>query len=140
VPAVHPGDPAPGTVAFLMVLTTSVALAGIASAWLLYVRLPNLPARLAASGRWVYEVLWNKYWIDQIYEALFLHPYRIACRFFWQDVDSDVIDGVVNGVGLGVSASALSWRRLQTGNVQHYALAMVVGAVAVLSYYYYWLA
>ena len=121
---------------FLMIVTTSVALGGIASAWLLYVRLPDLPGRIATAARWIYDVLWNKYWVDQVYEALFLGPYRTASRFFWQSVDSFLIDGVVNGVGLGVSASALSWRRLQTGNVQNYALGMVVGAVAVLSYYW----
>jgi hypothetical protein len=47
-----------------------------------------------------------------------------------------MIDGIVNGVGFGVEAAALSWRRVQTGNVQNYALAMVVGAVTILSYYW----
>ena len=137
LPPGHPGDASPETLAFLMVVTTAVALGGIAWAWLLYVRRPDLPGRMAAAARWAYEVLWNKYWIDEVYETLFLGPYRAACRVFWRGVDSVVIDGIVNGVGLGVSASALSWRRLQTGNVQHYALGMVIGAVAVLSYYWF---
>ena len=137
VPPGHHGPASPGTLGFLMVVTTSVALAGIAWAWLLYVRLPDLPGRIATAARWIYDVLWNKYWIDQVYETLFLEPYRTASRFFWRGVDSVLIDGVVNGVGLGVSAAALSWRRLQTGNVQNYALSMVVGAVAVLSYYWF---
>jgi NADH-quinone oxidoreductase subunit L len=136
-PPGHHGHPPAGTLAFLMVVTTSVAVGGIASAWLLYVRRPDLPGRIAAAARWIYDVLWDKYWIDQVYETLFLGPYRTACGFFWRGVDSVVIDGIVNGVGLGVSAAALSWRRLQTGNVQHYALGMVVGAVAVLGYYWF---
>jgi NADH-quinone oxidoreductase subunit L len=136
LPPGHHGPASPQTLVFLMVVTTSVALAGIVWAWLLYVRLPDLPGRIAAAARWIYDVLWNKYWIDQVYDRLFLAPYRWACGFFWQTVDSAMIDGVVNGVGVGVEAAALSWRRVQTGNVQNYALAMVVGAVTILSYYW----
>src|SRR4029077_1688480 len=132
-PAAHHGHPT-ATAMFLMIVTTSVALGGIASAWLLYVRLPELPEQIATAAHGIYEVLWNKYWVDQVYETLLLRPYRAASRFLWQGVDSVVIDGIVNGVGRGVSASALSWRRLQTGNVQNYALGMVLGAVAALSY------
>jgi NADH-quinone oxidoreductase subunit L len=135
-PPGHHGHPSSGTLVFLMTVTTAVALGGIALAWLLYVRLPDLPERIAAAARWLYELLWNKYWIDEVYETLFLGPYQAACRVFWQGIDSAVIDGIVNGVGLGVSASALGWRRLQTGNVQHYAFAMVVGTVAILTYYW----
>ncbi len=137
VPPGHHGHASPGTLVFLMVVTTSVALAGIAWAWLLYVRLPDLPGRIAAAARWIYDLLWNKYWIDQVYDTLFLAPYQMACGFFWQTVDSAIIDGIVNGAGFGVEAAALSWRRLQTGNVQNYAVAMVVGAVAILSYYWF---
>jgi NADH-quinone oxidoreductase subunit L len=136
VPSGHHGEPSTGTLAFLMIVATLVALGGIAWAWLLYVRRPDLPGRIAAAGRWVYDVLWDKYWIDQVYETLFLAPYRRACDFSWRGVDTIVIDGLVNGVGLGVSAAALAWRQLQTGNVQNYALAMVVGAVVVLGYYW----
>jgi NADH-quinone oxidoreductase subunit L len=136
VPHGHHSDGSPATLVFLMAVTTSVALAGIASAWLLYVRQPELPGRMAAAAERVYDILWNKYWVDEVYERLFLQPYRTACGFFWTGADSVVIDGIVNGVGRGVSASALSWRRLQTGNVQHYALAMVVGTIAVLSYFW----
>jgi NADH-quinone oxidoreductase subunit L len=136
-PPGHHGDPSPGTLAFLMIVTTAVALGAIAWAWLLYVRRPDLPGRIAAAARWIYTVLWDKYWIDEVYETLFLGPYRMACGFFWRGIDTVVIDGLVNGVGLGISAAALAWRRLQTGNVQHYALGMVVGAVIVLTYYWF---
>jgi NADH-quinone oxidoreductase subunit L len=137
VPPGHHGDPSAGTLAFLMIVTTGVALSGIAWAWLLYARRPDLPGRIGARARSLYDVLWNKYWIDEVYETLFLGPYRTVCGLFWRDVDSVLIDGAVNGVGRCVSAAALLWRRLQTGNVQHYALGMVVGAVIVLSYYWF---
>jgi NADH-quinone oxidoreductase subunit L len=133
----HHGHPSTGTLAFLMAVATAVALGGIAAAWVLYVRRPELPGRIEAAAQGAYDLLWNKYWIDEVYETLFLTPYQAACRIFWRGVDSVVIDGIVNGVGLAVTACALTWRRLQTGNVQHYALGMVVGTVAVLSYYWF---
>jgi NADH-quinone oxidoreductase subunit L len=133
----HHGHPPVATLLFLMLVTTSVALAGIAWAWLLYVRQPELLPRIAAVAGRLHDVLWNKYWIDEIYEATILRPYRMASRFCWKAIDATIIDGMVDGVGAAVSTSALVWRRLQTGNVQHYALGMVVGAFVVVSYYYF---
>jgi NADH-quinone oxidoreductase subunit L len=136
-PPGHHGHPSTGTLVFLMLVTTSVALAGIAWAWLLYVRQPELLPRIAALGGRLYGVLWNKYWIDEIYEALIFRPYGMASRFCWKVIDSTIIDGIVNGVGAAFSTSALVWRRIQTGNVQHYALGMVVGAFVIVSYYFF---
>jgi NADH-quinone oxidoreductase subunit L len=132
----HHGHPSTLTLLSLMLVTTSVALAGIAWAWLLYVRQPELLPRVAAVAGRLYDVLWNKYWIDEVYEAAVLRPYRMASRFAWKAIDATIIDGVVNGAGQAVSGAGLIWRRLQTGNVQHYALGMVVGAIVVVSYYY----
>ncbi len=123
-----------GTTASLTLVTTAVALAGIAWAWLLYVRQPELLDQVAGATRRLYGVLWNKYWVDEVYEALVLRPYRETSRFFWKGVDATVVDGVVHGVGASVTTSGLVGRRLQTGNVQHYALAMVLGAVALLGW------
>jgi NADH-quinone oxidoreductase subunit L len=61
----------------------------------------------------------------------------MASRFCWKAIDATIIDGIVNGVGAMFSTSALVWRRIQTGNVQHYALGMVVGAFVVVSYYFF---
>ena len=67
-----------------------------------------------------------------LYDFLIVDPYKRASRFFWKSVDSVMIDGVVNGVGAIVVWHSGVWRRLQTGNVQSYALGMLVGAVAVV--------
>ena len=50
-------------------------------------------------------------------------------------IDKGMIDGVVNGIGTVVVSTSGAWRRLQTGNVQHYALSFLVGALALASYY-----
>jgi NADH-quinone oxidoreductase subunit L len=133
----HHGHPSTATLIFLMLVTTAVALAGIAWAWLLYVRQPELLPRIAATAGRLHDVLWNKYWIDELYEALILRPYRMASRFCWKAIDATIIDGIVDGVGAAVATSSLVWRRLQTGNVQHYAMGMVVGGIAVVSYYFF---
>jgi len=127
-----------GTLLFLMVLTTGVALLGIYVAYAFYLKSPGTADRLAERFRGVYTVLWNKYWVDELYDALIIRPYGIVSMFFWKVVDSMLIDGVVNGVGIGVSKTSDVWRRLETGNVQHYAAAMLVGAVFTCGLYWLW--
>jgi len=76
--------------------------------------------------------LWNKYYVDEIYNAIVIQPYIALSAFFWKQVDSVLIDGAVNGVGELVRYTGSRVRRLQTGNVQVYALAMLIGAVCVI--------
>jgi NADH-quinone oxidoreductase subunit L len=127
-----------GTLLFLMVLTTAVALTGIFVAYHFYLRAPGTADRLAERMRGAYVVLWNKYWIDELYDALIVRPYVIFSTFFWKVVDAMIIDGVVNGAGTAVSSTASAWRRLQSGNVQHYAMAMLLGAVCTFGLYWLW--
>ncbi|MEW6272758.1 MAG: NADH-quinone oxidoreductase subunit L [Thermodesulfobacteriota bacterium] len=142
-PAVAPRDAlghheiTTGTLLFLMVLTTGVALLGIWVAYVFYLRSPELPVRLAERAHGLYVLLWNKYWIDELYDALIIRPYVRCSTFFWKVVDAMMIDGVVNGSGRAVAATADVWRRLQSGNVQHYAMAMLVGAVLTFGVYWW---
>jgi NADH-quinone oxidoreductase subunit L len=129
--AAHPAT-AEHTVLLLMVATTAVALTGIGVAYAMYVRAPGLVQALYARTTGVYQVLWNKYWVDEIYDVLILQPYVRLSRFFWQVIDSGLIDGAVNGVGSVLTSSGGVLRRLQTGNVQSYALFMLVGALCLL--------
>jgi NADH-quinone oxidoreductase subunit L len=87
--------------------------------------------------RAVYALLWNRYWVDEIYDALFIRPYVAFSRFFWKVVDSMLIDGIVNGVGWTVATTGQVSRRIQSGNVQHYALATVLGAVLTVGVYWW---
>jgi NADH-quinone oxidoreductase subunit L len=109
----------------------------MAVAYLFYLKSPGTADRLAERFQGVYVLLWNKYWIDELYEALFIRPYTIASTFFWKVVDAMVIDGVVTGVGIVVAKNSDVWRRVQTGNVQHYAAAMLGGAVFTCGLYWW---
>jgi NADH-quinone oxidoreductase subunit L len=113
-------------------------LVGFVSAYVLYIQNPMLPAQIAADARAVYQVLVDKYYVDEAYNLIF-------GRFlFWgsetvlnRGVDHDLIDGIVNGTGLGVEESGEITRRSETGNVQVYAFVYLVGAVAIVAYYVY---
>jgi NADH-quinone oxidoreductase subunit L len=126
-----------GTVLILTVVTTAIALLGIFVAYSFYLKSPGTADRLAERFHGIYVMLWNKYWVDELYDRLFITPYVMFSQFFWKVVDAMMIDGVVNGAGVVVGKSADVWRRLQTGNVQHYAAAMLVGAVFTCGLYWW---
>lgn len=119
----------------LMTASVVIALAGIALAYWFYLVAPGLPMLLAWRAKRPYDLLFNKYYIDELYEAVFVRPIQAASMWLWKVWDAIVIDGAVNGVAELVAANSGLWRRLQTGNVQHYALSLLVGAVAVIGYY-----
>jgi NADH-quinone oxidoreductase subunit L len=124
--------PSAATLAFLIGSASTVALAGIYAAYAVYGRTSDLAERVAAGLPGAYRVLWNKYYIDELYDALFIRPYVALSRLFWQVVDTQIIDGAVNGIGELTRWIGGRVRRLQTGNVQAYALAMLIGAVCVI--------
>jgi NADH-quinone oxidoreductase subunit L len=136
LPGAEHGHASAGLLVFLMVVATSVGLFGIYLAWLLYVRSPDLPDRIYARTRGIYNILWNRYWVDEIYDTLVIQPYQMASRFFWKGVDVVLVDGLVNGVGEVVTWNSGVWRRLQSGSVQQYALGMLLGAVVLVGGYW----
>ena len=123
---------------FLMLLTVSVAAGAIFAAWKMYGAPSTLPDEMEARFPRAFALLHGKYWIDEIYDLFVLRPYAATSRFFWKVLDSAVIDGVVNGVGTVLSRAGESGRRLQTGNVQHYAFAMLLGAVLTAGAWWLW--
>ena len=118
-----------------MLLATGLAVGGLAIAWVLYGRLPGLPAILAWRLGAVYRAVREKLYVDELYAALVVRPLFALAEFFARLVDPRVIDGAASGAALFVAATAGVWRRAQTGNVQHYALSFLVGALVLLGYY-----
>ena len=125
--------PTTGTLVFLIAVASGVGLAGIGLDYIMYGTHSDLPDRLAKAFGAPYRWLWNKYYVDELYDALIIQPYVRLSRYFWQTVDAGLIDGAVNGVGDLVRVVGGRVRRLQTGNVQVYALAMLVGALVVVA-------
>ena len=108
-------------------------LIGLALSWLMYIRYPNAPAKLAAQQPALYQFLLNKWYFDEIYNFIFVRPALWLGRFLWKRGDGSTIDGTINGVAMGV----VPWLtraavRVQSGYLFHYAFAMVLGIVGLL--------
>ena len=125
---------APQAEIILMAISLIVALSGIFVAHRFYVTEPDLPSQLAERLKGFYRLLFNKYWIDEVYDSLIVQPiYRGSVRL-WERFDAAVIDGAVNGVGKQIERGAALLRQAQMGYVQVYALILTLGAVVVLGY------
>src|SRR5213594_5108425 len=119
----------------IMAITTLMGLVGIAVAYLLYVKSPSLPDRLARQWQRLYRLSFNKWYVDEAYDRAVVRPtFQLADRL-WNRVDVAVIDGAVNGVARTSAWGGSLKRLIQSGQTQHYALGMTVGAVLILTMY-----
>jgi NADH-quinone oxidoreductase subunit L len=119
----------------LMAASLGVALAGIGLAYYLYIKNPKAPATVAARFKGIYRLLLNKYYMDEIYNAIFVQPIRSWSEWLWHSFDDGVVDGTANGTGRLVTGLSSIMKRLQTGYVQNYAIWMLVGVVVLIAYY-----
>jgi NADH-quinone oxidoreductase subunit L len=114
----------------------TVAVIGIAVAYLLYVVDPRLPARLASQFRSLYLFLLNKWYFDELYDWLFIRPAMMIGDGLWKSGDGAVIDGLgPDGVAAVTRDLARQASRLQTGYLYHYAFAMMIGLVVLVTWY-----
>ncbi|MGA6971377.1 MAG: NADH-quinone oxidoreductase subunit L, partial [Candidatus Binatus sp.] len=122
------------TVSAALPLVASII--GIVLAYVLYIRLPGLPFLLAWRLKAPYDLLLNKYYIDQLYNFIVTRPmFWISQNVLNRAIDSYVIDGAAEGAGLAVQTGGQVSRRAETGNVQHYAFIYLLGALGVVAYY-----
>ncbi len=131
-----------GPLAFIVEGFTSptlyIALAGVATAWYLYLKAPALPARIRAGAEPIYRLLENKYYFDWFNENVLAAGSRWFGNRFWTIGDQFVIDGaLVNGSARTVGLLGALVRHLQSGLLYHYAFAMIIGLSALLAYILY---
>ncbi len=116
-----------------------LGLAGIAAAFVMYILAPGLPAALARAARPLYLFLLNKWYFDELYDALFVGPAKWVGYGLWKGGDGAVIDGLgPDGVAAVTRDLARRAGRLQTGYVYHYAFVMLIGVVLLVSWYLFW--
>ncbi len=127
----HGHDHAP---LWALVMASCLAFGGLGLAWLCYIARPEIPERVTTALSGFYELVRDKFRIDELYDVVVVQPLFAMADAAASIVDRGLIDGAVNGVGRVVRGASRSWRRLQTGNVQHYALSFLVGALALLFY------
>jgi NADH-quinone oxidoreductase subunit L len=112
----------------LMGTTTALALAIILVSYFIYQKRENLPVSDAAQTGWA-KLVANKFYVDEIYNTLFVRPTEQLSRFLYKYADVKGVDGVVNGIAGGVEKLGAEFRRLQNGNIEYYLIGMVAGAV-----------
>ncbi|HNP47987.1 MAG TPA: NADH-quinone oxidoreductase subunit L [Bacteroidia bacterium] len=99
-----------------------------------FVKKHRIPAIQETEFKPVAKLLYNKYYIDEIYQSTFVKPLYSISNFFWKIVDNSIVDGLVNGVSKSVVWAGQTIRLVQTGNVGFYIFAMVFGIIAMLLY------
>jgi NADH-quinone oxidoreductase subunit L len=115
----------------LMATTSPLAVGGIALAWLMYVRQPDLPGQVVTRARALYQLSYNKCYVDEIYGALIVAPLQ-GFNTFARIFDLNVIDSIVDLIGHVPVFVGKLFRPVQNGLVQFYALAMVLGLTVFL--------
>ena len=115
-----------------------LALIGIFLAWVFYSLRPTWPQFIAGRFALAYRVLVNKYGFDELYERVFADGSRALGGFLWTWGDRKIIDGLmVNGTAHLVGRASVLFRRIQSGFVYHYAFAMIIGLVALMSWLFF---
>lgn len=129
------GGEAPFSEPVAMVISLAVALAGITTAWRIYLAAPEISTKIRSSLHRIHKVLFNKYYVDEIYDNTVVKPVIGGARGLWHGIDEPVIDGGVNGLAkiVALGSGVLSW--VQTGKVQLYALSILLGAIGIAAYY-----
>jgi NADH-quinone oxidoreductase subunit L len=118
------------------ILPLIAAVLGIATAYLCYSLDPGIPARLAMQYRAIYLFLLNKWYFDELYDRLFVKSAFTLGDGLWKTGDGAIIDGFgPDGIAAATRELAREASRLQTGYVYHYAFAMLIGVVALVTWY-----
>jgi NADH-quinone oxidoreductase subunit L len=113
-----------------------VMVCGFALAYLFYIMTPSAPANLAEAFRPLYLFLLNKWYFDELYEAIFTRPAHRIGRFLWKKGDGATIDGLgPDGVAARVIDITRGIVRLQSGYIYHYAFAMLIGVALLITYF-----
>ena len=99
--------------------------------------MPHLPAKIASACGGVYDFLFNKWYFDELYDRIFVRPAVLFGGWLWRRGDKGTID-YFGPDGLSALVGRLSSRlvHIQTGYVYHYAFAMMIGVVVLLSWYF----
>jgi len=118
-------------------LAPTVAMAvGFAVAWYFYITNPLVPFGLAKRFRGVYLFLFNAWYFDALYDALFVRPAKRLGRFLWKTGDGAIIDGLgPDGVAARVIDITNRVVKLQSGYIYHYAFVMLVGVAIIITYF-----
>ncbi|MES2134015.1 MAG: NADH-quinone oxidoreductase subunit L [Bacteroidota bacterium] len=118
----------------LMALATLSALATIYFAYMVYIKNKVLPEANDAKLKGIRKLIYNKYYVDEIYDAVIRKPLDLISEFFYKFIDNQIVNGIVDGVGSAVNGVSAVVRKAQTGHIGLYIFSMVVGIILILFY------
>ncbi|HEY9080037.1 NADH-quinone oxidoreductase subunit L [Magnetovibrio sp.] len=122
--------------AWVKYLPLVVGAAGIALAYVMYMFVPGLPAKVVSAIKPVHKFVFNKWYFDELYDAIFVKPAFRLGTSLWKVGDQAIIDGLgPNGVAQATQDTAEQVGVLQTGYLYHYAFAMLIGVVSMVGWY-----
>ena len=117
----------------LTLVPTILALLGVAAAVYGYMLRPELPAQLARRFPALYQFLLRKWYFDELYDRIFVRPYRVLARLLWHVGDEGIIQGVPSGMARLTADGSTQVVRIQTGSIAVYAFTMLIGLVVLIS-------
>ena len=116
-------------------VSVGVGLLGLLLAWFLYHKRTDLPDKMAKAAGGLYRLILDKYRIDELYGAVFIHPLiALSTNVFWKGIDHGLIDGAVDGAAAGANETSDAMRHMQSGNIRSYAGWVAAGAAAVIAF------
>jgi len=116
-----------------MAVASAAGLLGIALAYLMYVYKPGIPDSIANGAKGLYTLIYNKYFVDEIYDAAVVKPLVEGSRVvLWKGADAGLIDGMVNGIGARAKGVGGVLRLAQSGNTRSYATWVAFGSVLLI--------
>jgi len=137
-PVIHAGHGAHlsiGTEWVLILASVAVALAGIFIAYVFYLKQPQIPHNLVARFPFLYRLLVNKYYVDEIYNAAFVNSTIKGSELVYRHFDLKVIDGALDGSAASANIFGRLLSTFQTGLLKDYALVFLLGAIILLGYF-----
>jgi NADH-quinone oxidoreductase subunit L len=110
-------------------------LIGFAGAYLAYIARPDIPAKFVATFGALHNFVFRKWYFDELYDAIFVKPAFAFGRLFWKAGDIGIIDRFgPNGIAGAVGRGSVAAKRIQTGYLNTYALIMLLGVIAALTF------
>ncbi|MCP4569654.1 MAG: NADH-quinone oxidoreductase subunit L [FCB group bacterium] len=141
---------------FLMIGSSLVAISGIGLAYLMYYKKSISADAVAERFKPIYNLFYNKYYIDEFYDIAFIKPAHAAARFLWRFdgsvidglvnlhatvtvwladvkywIDANIVDGIVNALGMITAAASSAFRKIQSGRLAHYLLVVLFGLIVI---------
>jgi NADH-quinone oxidoreductase subunit L len=123
----------------LMAASVAIGLLGMFAGWKIFTEKPEIAENTAKRFSGLHKLLWNKYFVDEAYDAMVVNPIKqTSDKFLWKIFDVKIIDNTLNYSAKFVEATSNIFRRIQTGVVQSYAVVFVAGILFILGYLIVW--